>query len=327
MSQLQQTQHTISLGLSAALLTVTDATPKVLTVADGLPFGAFDPEKDYTLHLGLHRWINEQTGLMPNYVEQLYTFGNRFRDPGELQGGPRVVSIGYLGLLPETRPHTADAHWQPIYDFLPWEDHRKPNRTLFEHYLMPALNLWAKEAPTPKDIARRQQRLALNWGTNNTLFDSERVLERYQMLYEAGLVQEAHRDYKTLRGKTKNLPMSDRIERLGDLQRIAKHTGTPMALDHRRILASALQRIRGKLKYRPLVFEIMPKTFTLFDLQKVVEALSGANLHKQNFRRLVLGEGLVQETGKFDTTSRGRPAALYQFREEVLYERPAPGLS
>jgi len=71
----------------------------------------------------------------------------------------------------------------------------------------------------------------------------------------------------------------------------------------------------------------MPKTFTLFELQKVVEALSGTNLHKQNFRRLVLAEGLVQETGKFDTSGRGRPAELYKFRKEVLSERPAPGLS
>ena len=121
--------------------------------------------------------------------------------------------------------------------------------------------------------------------------------------------------------------MSDRVGRLTDLQRIAKMTGTPMPLDHRRILASALQRFRGKLKYRPLVFEIMAKTFTLFELQKVVEALSGTKIHKQNFRRLVLNEGLVQETGKLDTSGRGRPAELYKFREEVLFERPAPGLS
>lgn len=324
--------HAITMGLSAALLTVEEAAPKVLVVNDGLPFGAFDPEKDFTLHLGLHRWIKEQTGLTPNYVEQLYTFGNRFRDPGELAGGPRVVSIGYLGLLPPTHPHSADATWEPVYDYLPWEDQRKENKTIVEKYLVPALNLWANEAPTPKEITRRKQRLALNWGPFATKdpatpFDNERVLERYQMLYEAGLLEEAQRDFKTLRGKTTNLPMSDRVGRLTDLQRIAKMTGKPMPLDHRRILASALQRIRGKLKYRPLVFEIMPQTFTLFELQKVVEALSGTKLHKQNFRRLVQTEGLVQETGKFDTSGRGRPAELYKFREEVLYERPAPGLS
>ena len=60
-----------------------------------------------------------------------------------------------------------------------------------------------------------------------------------------------------------------------------------MALDHRRILATALGRLRGKLKYRPVVFELLPSAFTLLQLQRVVEALAGVRLHKQNLRRLV----------------------------------------
>ena len=63
-----------------------------------------------------------------------------------------------------------------------------------------------------------------------------------------------------------------------------KALGKPMASDNRRFLAAALGRLRGKLKYRPLVFELLPPTFTLFRLQQVVEALSGVGLHKQNFR-------------------------------------------
>jgi len=59
-----------------------------------------------------------------------------------------------------------------------------------------------------------------------------------------------------------------------------------MALDHRRLLATALGRLRGKLKYRPVVFELLPTTFSLLRLQRVVEALAGVRLHKQNFRRL-----------------------------------------
>ncbi len=332
--------NTVTLGLNAALITVTDSIAKVLTVKDAdhtladkwqtqnlsLPFGPFDPTKDSTLHIGLHRWIKEQTGLVPNYVEQLYTFGNRFRDPGELEGGPRVISVGYLGLLPEQTTSSDTATWQPIYDFLPWEDFRQGANTLLKNHLLPALELWATEGPSPQEISKRQQRITLNFGAKGTLPNPERVLERYQILYEAGLVAEAHRDFQTLHGKTTNLPMSSRIGNLTDLQRIAKKTGTPMALDHRRILASALERIRGKLKYRPLVFELMPNIFTLFQLQKVVEALSGVNLHKQNFRRLVLNEQLVVETGRSDTTSRGRPAALYKFRKEVLHERPAQGV-
>src|SRR3974377_1346426 len=70
-----------------------------------------------------------------------------------------------------------------------------------------------------------------------------------------------------------------------------------MAADHRRVLATAIGRLRGKIKYRPVVFELMPPSFTLLQLQRTVEALSGVRLHKQNFRRLVEHQGLVEETG------------------------------
>ena len=102
--------------------------------------------------------------------------------------------------------------------------------------------------------------------------------------------------------------------------------GTPMLYDHRRILATAIARLRGKLKYRPVVFELMPPSFTLLELQRTVEALAGLKLHKQNFRRLVAEQGLVEGTGKFSSPARGRPAELFRFRREVLRERPAPGL-
>jgi hypothetical protein len=67
-----------------------------------------------------------------------------------------------------------------------------------------------------------------------------------------------------------------------------------MASDHRRVLATALGRIRGKLAYRPVVFELLPGEFTLLQLQRVAEALSGTHLHKQNFRRLVMNANLVE---------------------------------
>jgi hypothetical protein len=99
-----------------------------------------------------------------------------------------------------------------------------------------------------------------------------------------------------------------------------------MTFDHRRILATAIARLRGKMKYRPVVFELMPPSFTLLELQRTVEAISGIRLHKQNFRRLMEDQGLVEGTGKFATQARGRPAELFRFRREVLRERPAPGV-
>ena len=85
-------------------------------------------------------------------------------------------------------------------------------------------------------------------------------------------------------------------------------------------------RIRAKIHYRPVVFELMPETFTLLQLQHTVEALAGVRLHKQNFRRLVELGGLVEGTGEKEHHTGGRPAELFRFRREVLLERPAPGV-
>lgn len=134
------------------------------------------------------------------------------------------------------------------------------------------------------------------------------MLDRYELLYEAGLVEEAVIDGRAM---PPQLPV-----RLGE----------PMVFDHRRILATAVARLRGKLKYRPVIFELMPPEFTLTELQDAVEAIAGRHVHKQNFRRLVENAALVEPTGAMTTQTRGRPAALYRFRREILYERPASGL-
>jgi hypothetical protein len=99
-----------------------------------------------------------------------------------------------------------------------------------------------------------------------------------------------------------------------------------MRSDHRRILATAIARLRAKLKYRPVIFELMNPEFTLTSLQNTAEAISGRPLHKQNFRRLVENGALVEPTGESTSATGGRPAALFRFRREVLQERPSPGL-
>ncbi|HLV02192.1 MAG TPA: hypothetical protein VKZ59_13045, partial [Acidobacteriota bacterium] len=71
---------------------------------------------------------------------------------------------------------------------------------------------------------------------------------------------------------------------------------------------------------------LLPPSFTLLRLQRVVEALAGMRLHKQNFRRLVDRGGLVEGTGRIDHQTGGRPAELFRFRREVLRERRAPGV-
>jgi hypothetical protein len=306
-------QHMVSIGLSAAIVSVPDERPSALIVHhpgdadDALPFGPFDPLNHRTLESGLRTWVKEQTQLDLGYAEQLYTFGDRGRHLVKAGEGPRVVSVGYLALTRASGEMKApDTLWRDWYRFFPWEDWRGEKPVIIADRIAPALKAFLKEAPAA--IAdQRRERIRLCFGDGHIGWDEEKVLERYELLYEAGLIQEAARDGRVKRGEETSL-------------------GTGMVFDHRRILATAIARLRGKMKYRPVVFELMPPTFTLLDLQRTVEAISGIRLHKQNFRRLVEGQGLVEGTGKFSAAARGRPAELFRFRREVLSERPAPGV-
>jgi hypothetical protein len=326
----------IVIGLNAVIVAVTEETPRILTVkrveyslpgepthsdatlqaerADAIPFGPFDPSSDRTLELGLRRWVREQTGLELGYVEQLYTFGDRNRDPSECEGGPRVVSVAYLALIREDKPSgTAGANWRGWYLFFPWEDWRTGRPEVIERHIAPALSRWVNAAPDRRTRRERRERGDINFGLNGAPWVPERVLDRYELIYEVDLAIEALRD--------RRLPTAGH-----KLPEWFRRLGQPMALDHRRILATALGRLRGKLKYRPVVFELLPPSFTLFQLQRVVEALAGVRLHKQNLRRLVETGGLVEGTAQFDQRTGGRPAELFRFRRNVLRERPAPGV-
>jgi hypothetical protein len=326
----------VVIGLNAVIVAVTKETPRILTVKrtenslvgevshtdnapptkslDAIPFGPFDPSSHRTLELGLRRWVREQTGLELGYVEQLYTFGDRNRDPSEGKGGPRVVSVAYLALVREGKPSgSAGANWREWYLFFPWEDWRTGRPEAIEKHIAPAIDRWIKAAPGLRIRQERRERGDINFGLHGAPWVPERVLERYELIYEVDLAYEALRDRGPIPSGKKQPQWMQSLGRF-------------MALDHRRILATALGRIRGKLKYRPVVFELLPSTFTLFQLQRVVEALAGVRLHKQNLRRLVETGGLVEGTGQFDSKTGGRPAELFRFRRNVLRERPAPGV-
>lgn len=324
-------QPRVSIGLHAVIVAVTEEVPRILTVLpraaqkggtaeEALPFGPLDPEHDRTLDRGLLRWVQEQTALPLGYVEQLYTFGDRDRDPRARRQGLRVVSVAYLALVREASV-SLEARWRGWYEFFPWEDWRSGRPELLDRTIAPALDAWAGSAPDPLLRQERRERSDIAFGFGGAPWDGERVLERYELLYEAYLVPEAWRDREDLAGlpgdEERPVPPAHRPEPL---------PGRPMAVDHRRILATALGRLRGKIKYRPVVFELLPPTFTLLQLQRVVEALAGVRIHKQNFRRLVENAGLVEGTGRLDAQTGGRPAELFVFRREVLRERPAPGV-
>ncbi|HEX2163753.1 MAG TPA: hypothetical protein VHM02_07375 [Thermoanaerobaculia bacterium] len=293
-----------SIGLNAVILAVTGEAPRVLVVEGegggaALPFDRLDPESERTLELALRVRVREQTGLELPYVEQLYTFGDRDRDPRVRREGVRPISIGYLALVREAPPG-AGAAWRHVYRYLPWEDWRAGRPAVLAEAIVPALEGWLEAGGSPAARRLRRERADIAFGLGGAAWDTERVLERYELLYEAGAVAEAGRAG-------------------------GGGAGEAMSLDHRRMLATALGRVRGKIKYRPVVFELLPSTFTLLQLLRVVEALAGVRLHKGNFRRLVERGGLVEGTGELTATG-GRPAELFRFRREVLRERPAPGV-
>lgn len=314
----------VQIGLNAAIVAVTAREPHILTVpaipggshADGLPFGPFDPERHRTFEASLRDSVETQTALHLGYVEQLYTFGDRGRHMRGGNDGAHLVSVGYLALTrtdadnPEALAATG-ARWRDWYDLLPWEDWRAGRPAKLDEIILPRLVDWAK-APAADTAGQmkppRAARIRLAFGLNDFPWDEERVVDRYELLYEAGLVEEAVADRRAVSTG------------------LSSPLGRALRFDHRRIVATAVQRLRAKIKYRPVIFELMPAEFTLTDLQQTVEAISGRHLHKQNFRRLVEGAELVEATGATTAATGGRPAALYRFRSKILEERPAPGL-
>jgi hypothetical protein len=311
----------IEIGLTAAIVAIEGNEPLILTASGsdgdklaGLPFGPFDAVSHRTFEIGLRAWVEEQAGLRLGYVEQLYTFGDRGRHTQVGDTDAHVASIGYLALTRATdnASRAEGATFEPWYRFFPWEDWRGARPAMIERDILPELTRWAAEGEQPETARAlgRKDRVRLYFGTEGAHWDEERVLDRYELLYKAGLIEEARRD-----GRPAALA-----------RRSLSPLGVSMRFDHRRILATAMGRLRAKLKYRPVVFELLPPEFTLTELQRTVEAISGRHLHKQNFRRLVETGALVEPTGVMSTQTGGRPAALFHFRREVLQERPAPGL-
>jgi 8-oxo-dGTP diphosphatase len=87
----------------------------------------------------------------------------------------------------------------------------------------------------------------------------------------------------------------------------------PPAFDHAEILGMAVKRLRGKLDYAPIGFQLLPERFTLLQLQRVHETVLGRALNKDSFRRRMLASGRLQATGQCQKDVDHRPAELYRF--------------
>ncbi|MEE6282563.1 NUDIX hydrolase [Georgenia sunbinii] len=284
-------QDLVAAELVAVITAVHGGVPLVLTTADGrqLPAGPLQAEHR-SLQTGMRSWVARQTGYELGYIEQLYTFAGWDRGPVPL------LEVSYLGLT--AHPIATDG-WRSWTEYFPWEDGREGG-TIVDDVIAPALEQWAA-ADGVAQAERRRQRCAVTFGLDGNPWLPGMTLQRYELLYEAGLVPEA-RD-----GEPGPVP------------------GAAMAHDHRRILATGIGRLRAKIQYRPLAFELLPAEFTLGRLQGTVEAVAGQLVHKQNFRRLIEQQDLVEETGELDATTGGRPAKLFRFRREVIDERDAAG--
>lgn len=293
--------RSVAVGLSAVVFALgsrgPEAAPLVLTPDMGagpdLPTAAFIPGQHPRLQTALRAWVADRTGLELGYVEQLYTFGDPIRSRA---GQPHTVSIGYLALAGPEAVRGTD--WSTWTRWFPWEDRRAGPSPLIAEAILPGLAEWAGRSET------RSERIRLLFGEEEHPWRDELALERYELLYEADLVAEAWRD----RGaEPPALPP----------------LGTMAPRDHRRVMATGIGRLRGKLKYRPVLFELMGESFTLLELQRAAEAVSGVRLHKQNFRRMVERSGLIEPTGQTSARHGGRPAAEYRLAPEATWERRA----
>lgn len=294
----------VKADLVAVVAAVNGNDPRVLTLGqtNALPSGPFELVHR-SLQSGLRIWVEQLTGQPLGYIEQLYTFADRDRTgAGRRQ---RMISISYLAL---TREEPASGptrrNWRNWYDYLPWEDHRLGTPPVIAEILKPRLLAWIDEAKATLR-EERSQRVMIAFGFGEHAWNEELTLQRYELLYEAGLVDEA--------------------VRAGALAAPPQLADAAMVADHRRILATGIARLRAKIKYRPVVFELMPPRFTLLQLQRTVEALAGRALHKQNFRRLIEQQNLVEGTGQTMVGASGRPAELFRFRHAVVAERAVAG--
>lgn len=315
----------IAVSLSAAVLAVRgeDALVAVIPAAQAaqaaagvLPGGFFSPSEHASLESGVRTLVRNATGLELDFAQQLCTYGARAGDHGHTQT-PIALSVAYLALVrPSQCTGQNGVSWHSWYTYLPWEDWRHGKPATLVDDIEPRLAAWASQPlvedtpnealPEPLD---RSRRVRLCFGSDGGAWDEEKVLERYELLCDAGLIGET--GFRREAGGAAARPASLRHGVQGD---------------HARVIASAVGALRRSLKFRPVLFDLMEEVFTLFELQKTVEAILGPHLHKQNFRRLVEAGGLVEPTGKYRFRTGGRPAQLYRFRREAVLERLAAGM-
>ncbi len=220
--------------------------------------GAFvDHGVDRSAKDAARRALREEVGRgTVGYLETLDTYDQTGRDPRQFAGeieagtgrwierGARVVSKAFLALLdegdiaiaPESAKEAVRAAWVNVYSLLPWEDLREERGRRLARQLPMRLRQWAVLG-TPGEATERGQRIRRAWGRSLAAWNEELANERYALLLEAGLVEEAWRDRW---GQVRP-----------DVPRAGLAPGGALAFDHRRMLADAVARIRSRMRYVP----------------------------------------------------------------------------
>lgn len=313
----------IEVDLVPTILSVSRGEPQILVSSyedEGrtrwrLPTVTYRTETADCLSKALRDGIFEATGVRLGYTDQLATSlvaDNRNHDGATAGRHPRL-HVSYVALSGEkSNPHgmVRGRHsWMPLYALLPWEDWRSGRPGIIRNVIEPHLERWRAAAPEFEES--RNNSVRVSFGTCQGGWDEEKVAERLSLLFGADGLDEVLREHQTVRR-----PMRDDA------------AARPADYDerHLRYVANALSHMRTRIKVKPLVFEMVPERFTLYELQQTVEAILGPPLHKQNFRRLVEHMGLVEPTGEIKSHTGGRPAQLFRFRPSVVLEHVHPGM-
>lgn len=290
------------------------------------PGGFVEQAEDRDAQATAIRELEEETGVRSlRYIEPLRVYDENGRDPrqyafredesgGPRQVGARVISSGFLVLLslsedrirPKAGGDAGDAFLAKAYDHLPWEDQRSPVGQGLRTSLVRILRAWAG-----RDQGRLS-RIGWAWGWAEDDWNEERVRDRYDLLMEAGLVLEAHRNL------------------WGVASQGSEDRGQAMAFDHRGMLADGLGRLRGKIKYVPATLQaLLPGLFSMSHIHESVETILGRPVVRRNFRRALTDiHGLLEETALRGEPGRGGgpPPRLYRFLDGVRLMRLDPSI-
>ncbi|MFY2087849.1 NrtR DNA-binding winged helix domain-containing protein [Achromobacter xylosoxidans] len=279
--------------------TVAHEQPLVLTMgsSESLPWEKVSAQFP-SLSAQVRAWLEHRLN-MSSSVEQLYTHAERY-----LLGEPEapVLSVSYLSNIHLSK--TPGRDWKSWYDYLPWEDRRESaTRTPFDiSSLVSSLDRWCATPRSPLHQARLRNRIAILFGLPPHTWREDRALSRLQLLHAAGLIPD-------MEGGA-----------------LFDHTvaGRAMEHDHRRILATAVSRVRANLFSHVVLFSFAPTQFTLLELQLIAEAVLGRRVHKQNFRRWA-EPYVVPVIPNVSRGSHGRPARMFSTRASAYRDEPATG--